>query len=231
MAKQVPVMDEETGKQKVDEQGNKVFAVEELSSPYCNYFKLYNAKQFENFPELEKPNLMERWNDKELLDVADKFIASSECPISEVNKNINAYLPRTDEIYLVPREQFKSAESFLGTVLHEMSHSTGHEKRLNRELTIFKDSKNEKNDKERYAMEELVAELSTTFIEADLGINLDFQSEDHLAYMGSWIDTLKKEPNILYKVCKSANMSSELIMDNYNLELEKNRDYMEDQAI
>lgn len=225
--KKVPDIDEKTGEQKIDEKGNKIFKIEELSRPICNYFKVYNAKQFIDFPELEENiNLMEDWKNDEkqmkILNIADNFINSSKCLINEVNRNTNAYSPVLDEIFIVPRKQFKSAEDFLGTVLHEMSHSTGHETRLNRGF-----GKEVTKNKE-YAMEELIAELSTTFLEAELGINLEFENTEHLDYLGSWIETLKEDPNILYKICKEASMASEYLFENYQLELEKTKDYEEE---
>ena len=224
--KKVPVLDEKTGKQKIDEQGEKIFTLQSLDRPLCKYFKVYNATQFENFPKLENNvNLMETWKDDEkqmkLLSIAEDFIESSECPINEVEKNRNCYIPSIDEIYVVPRKQFESAEGFLSTVLHEMNHSTGHKNRLNRNF------ENKVSKENEYAMEELVAELSTTFLEADLGINLEFESTEYLDYLGSWIETLKEDPNILYKVCKEANMASEYLFENYTRKLEKKKDFYE----
>ncbi len=224
--RKTPVIDEETGKEKLDENGNKIYKIKELKKPLCKYFKLYNAEQFENFPKKENNNLMENWKHEEkqmfLLDIADNFITSSECPIHEIDRNKNCYIPSIDEIHLVPRKQFKSAEAFLGTLLHEMAHSTGDFKRLNRG---FKNN----IDKNEYAMEELIAELSTTFLEADLGINLEFENTEHLDYLGSWIDILKEDPNVLHKVCKNATEVSEFLMDNYERIRDREKYYQEDE--
>lgn len=226
--KKVPIIDENTGKQKVDEKGKEIFEIQELNRPLCTFFKVYNAKQFENFPELDINLPMDKWKEDEkeleILKMTDNFINSSECRINEINENINCYIPSIDEIEVMPREHFKSAEGFLGTVLHEMSHSTGHESRLNRNI------KNKFGDRE-YAMEELVAELSTIFLEADLGINLELENKEHINYIGSWIDCLKENPNILYDVCKKASMASDFLYENYEQELEKSKDFEYEEAI
>lgn len=219
--KKVPVMDKESGKQLIDENGNKMFKIKKLDRPLCTFFKLYNAKQFENFPELDFSYPMENWKDddiqKEILNIADDFINSSECPIHEINSETNCYIPSIDSIKVMPRKHFNSAEAFLGTLLHEMVHSTGHESRLNR---VFKGGYGSRN----YAIEELTAELATTFLEADLGINLDFDNKEHINYIGSWIECLKENPNILYDVCKNATIASEFLIENYNKELEIKRE-------
>lgn len=213
------VIDKDTGKQKIDEIGKKVYKKVELERPICTYFVLFNAKQFENFPELEKQeNEIEQLSKDErelaIYDLADNFIQSSECKIEEIHLNKNCYIPNDDRILIVPRINYKSAEGFLGTLLHEMSHSTGHESRLNRKIKNRFGS----ND---YAMEELVAELSCTFLEAELNINLDFSNTNHLDYLGSWIDTLKENPKILYEVAKEASKATEYLLENYERVLQK----------
>ena len=45
------------------------------------------------------------------------------------------YRPSTDEVHLPEREKFKSTQSFYDTAFHEIGHSTGHESRLNRDLS------------------------------------------------------------------------------------------------
>ena len=89
-----------------------------------------------------------------------------------------------------------------------MSHSTGNEKRLNRDIkNIF--------GTEKYALEELTAELSCVFLEAELDMDIDFTRQDHINYFNSWIKALKNDPNELYKVCSNASKSCSRLMDNY----------------
>ena len=73
----------------------------------------------------------------------------------------------TDIITLPEQKAFKSTEgtakqNYYGTKLHEISHWTGHESRLNRNLS--------KKDKIRYAKEELIAEFTATLLSAYYGI-------------------------------------------------------------
>ena len=177
----------------------------ELSRPIINYFYLYNASQIEGIPPYIEPKKEEQSN---VLEMADSFIVSSECPIEEKFQEKAFYSPFDDKITLPPRKFFKSDEAFLGTLLHEMSHSTGNEERLNRDI------KN-RFGTEKYAIEELTAELSCVFLEAELDKDIDFTRQDHINYFNSWIQVLKNDPNELYKVCSNASKSCNRLMDNY----------------
>lgn len=199
------VIDEETGEVEKDENGKDKYKMVELSRPIINYFYLYNASQIEGIPPYIESKNEEQSN---ILEMADSFIVSSECPIEEKFQEKAFYSPFDDKITLPPRKFFKSDEAFLGTLLHEMSHSTGSEKRLNRDI------KN-RFGTEKYAIEELTAELSCVFLEAELDKDIDFTRQDHINYFNSWIQALKNEPNELYKVCSNASKSCNRLMDNY----------------
>ena len=199
------VINEETGEVEKDEEGNEKRIMVDLQRPIINYFYLYNASEIEGFPPYIEPEKKEQSN---ILDVADSFIVSSECPIEEKFQEKAFYSPMEDKITLPPRKYFKSDEAFLGTLLHEMSHSTGNEKRLNRDImNLF--------GTEKYALEELTAELSCVFLEAELGMDIDFTRQDHINYFNSWIKALKDNPNELYKVCNNASKSCNRLMENY----------------
>lgn len=198
-----------------DEDGNEKKTIINLRKPIVYYFTLFNAEQIEGIPKLEKKQM----NETELGKVADDFIKSSECEIVEKVQDEAYYIPSEDKIVLPPREYFKSEESFLGTLFHEMSHSTGHPTRLNRDIV------NEFGTVE-YAKEELRAELGAMFIEADL--NLDFKENvnaDHTNYLKSWISVLEDNPDELFKAGNDSSKISERLIDNYNkcIQLENNK--------
>ena len=95
-----------------------------------------------------------------------------------------------------------------------MCHSTGHESRLNRDLTGFYGTK-------KYSKEELVAELGSVFTQARLNIQLEGEHfNDHTAYLKSWIGALKNDPSELFRAATKAEAASERLYNNY-LEREK----------
>lgn len=185
--------------------------VVKLKRPIVNYFTVFNAEQIDGVPELEVKEL-ER---NEVLNIAEKFIASSECPIKEVEQDRAFYSPSEDCITLPPRNSFINQEAFLGTALHEMVHSTGHSSRLNRNIENTFGT-------EQYALEELRAELGAFFIEADLEIDITSEHfNSHTEYLESWITALKNDPNELFRACKDAEEAAGLLEGNYELYIEK----------
>jgi antirestriction protein ArdC len=80
-----------------------------------------------------------------------------------------------------PFETFRDAESYAATLAHELCHWTKHDKRLARDFGRLR------HGDEGYAREELVAELGSAFLCADLGITPEVRP-DHAAYIASWLD-------------------------------------------
>ena len=106
------------------------------------------------------------------------------------------YRPRTDEIVLPPSHLFFDKYSYYATQLHELCHATGNKKRLNRDFS---------NDEENYAREELVAEISSSFLMPK--INIDVKAvhyENHKRYIQYWIKILKEQPAELFKAINEA---------------------------
>ncbi len=193
-----------------DENGKIIEKEERLAKPFPTYFTVFNAEQIEGIPPLELITA-----DKEqTYEIAEDFIASSECPVKELAQERAFYSPSKDEIVLPLREAFKSKEAFLRTTLHEMGHSTGHPSRLNRDqINVF--------GSPEYAKEELVAELCSIFTQARLNIKLEGEHfNDHTAYLKSWIGVLKNDPSELFRAATKAEAASERLYNNY-LEREK----------
>ena len=197
---------DENGKVVKDATGNPMKEIVELERPICRSFSLFHASQIEGMPELK---MEAAWEKTDLSDIADQLIASSECPIYERNQGRAYYSITRDEIVLPPREVFKDEASFVKTVLHEMGHSTGSENRLHREYGYEFGS-------EKYAQEELVAELSALFVESDLGLNLQAEHyEDHSDYLKSWISALKNDYSVLFTAVAEAEKATDRIISRY----------------
>jgi len=66
------------------------------------------------------------------------------------------------------------------TLAHELTHWTAHPSRLARELGQALSATR------AYAAEELIAEMGSAFVSADLGITPEVR-EDHAQYLGHWL--------------------------------------------
>lgn len=117
------------------------------------------------------------------------------------------YNPKTDETVLPPKNVFVDKYSYYATQLHELCHSTGNEKRLNRKFNI--------GDKKEYAREELVAEISSSFLMQKLNVDVKAEHYDnHKTYIQSWINILENKPNELFRAINESNKVVDYIKDN-----------------
>ncbi|MCR4716373.1 MAG: hypothetical protein K5656_04250, partial [Lachnospiraceae bacterium] len=123
------------------------------------------------------------------------------------------YRPSEDSITMPPIESFWAEYNYLSTFLHEAGHSTGHESRLNRDLTgIF--------GSEKYAKEELRAEIASAFTTQAIGLEGTMSREhidNHKAYIQSWIAEIKNDPNELFKAIIDATKISDYLIEKGNL--------------
>lgn len=136
----------------------------------------------------------------------ERVIEDSQCPILYDGNGRNYYSPSSDEIHLTERAAFKSDEFFYNTALHEMAHSTGHNSRLNRKGGTF--------GSQAYAREELVAEMASVLIAAELGLNhSDRVMENSAEYVRSWAKLIRENPQTLIDAAFDASKATDYICD------------------
>ncbi len=168
------------------------------------YYCVFNGDVIEGIPEREKnvedpsgkniraENLLQYWSDNEA-----KIIYGGDEAF---------YRSSTDEIHLPDREKFVNKREEYSTGIHEVGHSTGHEKRLNRNLGDGFGS-------DTYAEEELRAEIASMFILQDLGIESgENQIQNNSAYIKYWHDKIKEDPNVLFRAIADAEKITKYVM-------------------
>ena len=117
------------------------------------------------------------------------------------------YSLKRDEVSVPPRGQFQDEKGYYGTLLHEIGHATGAEKRLNREGITG----NHRFGSEGYAKEELRAEIFSVFMAAQIGIPHD--ETRHKAYIQSWAEALKKDKNEIFRAAAEAGKAVDYVLD------------------
>lgn len=101
-------------------------------------------------------------------------------------------------------EAFRDAESFYATLAHESTHWTKHPSRLDRNL-----GRKQWGD-EGYAREELVAELASAFLCADLGITPEVVP-DHASYIANWLTVLKNDKRAIFSAAAHAQKAVDFL--------------------
>lgn len=161
-------------------------------------FTVFNAEQIEGMPP--PPELKLR-TDQEIHEECERLIADSGADIQHGGDRA-FYRPATDEIRLPEKGQFHSDSAYYATALHELGHWTGHESRLDRDLTGGFRS-------ESYAREELRAEIASFMVSQRLGIGHD--PSRHASYLNSWIKIVEEDPKAILKACSDAEKICEYL--------------------
>ena len=172
------------------------------------FYQVFNAAQCKGLPAYDKPQMSSEEQSRQI-NLIENVIKNSAAPISYDGGSRAYYNTKTDSIHLPKVSDFKTMQDYYATALHEIAHSTGHSSRLNRDFTGGFGSEN-------YAVEELRAELSSVFMQLDLGLQLEGQHiENHGAYLSSWLKAVKDDKNILFKTIKDAEKISDYVVENY----------------
>jgi antirestriction protein ArdC len=114
------------------------------------------------------------------------------------------YSPTSDEITMPEPGLFRDLDHYRATLAHELSHWTGHETRLARQM-------GGRFGSEAYAMEELVAELSSAILGAELGLPVD-HLDHHASYLASWLKVLKADSRAILTVAAKAEEAASLLL-------------------
>lgn len=155
---------------------------------------VFNVAQVDGYEPLPPPILapIERHN------AADLFIRASAASIHHDSDHAS-YIPSRDEIHLPPEGAFLDAHGYYGVALHELVHWTGHPSRCARDLR-------NRFGSEAYAAEELIAELGSAFLCAEIGISPEPRI-DHARYIDSWLKVLKSDKRAIFTAAAKANQA------------------------
>ena len=119
------------------------------------------------------------------------------------------YSPAQDLVRMCSARYCVSDERYHETLLHELIHSTGHAKRLNR---FAEEGTTHEFGSTTYAAEELVAEIGAAFLCARAGI---FQAvEDNAAaYIASWLGKLRNDKALVVRAAGKAQKAAAWILN------------------
>lgn len=172
--------------------------------PLRKYYRVFNGDIIEGIPEREKHEI-EQSGYSERAEAILKLWSETESPI--IYGGSQAYYHKgTDKIHLPRKEDFYSMQEYYSTALHEVGHSTGHEKRLNRNM-------GDGFGTPSYAEEELRAEIASMFIAQDLEIEMgENHIQNNAAYIESWKEKIKDNPNVLFEAIAEADKIAKFVM-------------------
>lgn len=167
---------------------------------YCNITYVFNGSLIEGIPKKNISKILSIKPNDYIRKIIRKLNVNYE------EKGDKAFYDLVGDKVVIPSlDKFLDEYSCYATQLHELSHSTGHESRLNRlEIRNIED----------YAKEELIAEISSSFLMQKLNVTPKMEDyNNHKAYIQSWIKLLNDKPNELFKAINESTKVYNYIED------------------
>jgi len=178
--------------------------------PMIRYYNVYNGADIENIDfKLDELQIGRAVPDSATENRAAQLIVENypNPPAIKHEGNQAYYNPASDYIKLPKQEQFDTVNDYYRTLFHELTHSTGHNKRLNRGIHLML-------EKDDYAKEELVAEFGAVFLSAWAGI-MWYNNKNHAAYLKGWNSAIKeaqKDNKFLMRAASLAQQATDYIL-------------------
>lgn len=118
------------------------------------------------------------------------------------------YRTSTDTVSVPAASRFHTAEDYYATLFHELTHSTGHAKRLDRATLTEKAS----FGSAPYAKEELVAELGAAFLSNAAGLDLTRTEPSTASYLANWLQALRGDKRLIISTASQAQRAANHIL-------------------
>jgi antirestriction protein ArdC len=170
--------------------------------PFLKRFTVFNADQCEDLPAAIAPPPQSVADHQEcVLPQAEALIRATGADI-RIGGTRAFYIPSADFIQVPPPSAFFEPINWHRTVCHELGHWSGHESRLDRDMTGDFGSPS-------YAREELVAEMSCAFVCAALAI---VPTVRHADYLGAWLEVLREDNRAIIRAASAASKAADYLL-------------------
>src|ERR671915_1559348 len=175
----------------------------EKQIPLLRYYLVWNVEQCDglDLPALETHKV-------DVIAQAEAIVAGMSNPpkISFDGGDKAYYVPASDSVHLPVKDNFDSAGEYYSTIFHELTHSTGHQSRLNRptltEVVPFGSA--------TYSKEELVPEFGAAFLCAHTGIETTINNS--AAYINGWLRKLQSDPKLAVLAASQGQKAADHIL-------------------
>ena len=170
--------------------------------PYLKQSVVFNKTQLVDYKPEESKDQTPQKGFAEKIDTVESFVFNTKVIVEQPYPKA-CYNRVTDKIAMPDRSAFidtdhcSATEGYYATLLHELTHWTGHPSRLNRTF-------GKRFGDKQYALEELVAELGAAFTTTEFGLSRP-EKENHASYIAHWLDVLRENK---YAVVAAASEAS-----------------------
>jgi antirestriction protein ArdC len=173
---------------------------ENRTSAFLRYYTVFNLEQTEGLKALlalppARP-----------IESAEAIIAGMPNPPAYQQGFLACYSPSSDTVTMPSPAAFHSRAEYYSTMFHELTHATGHAKRLAREGF----DRPVEFASESYSREELVAEMGSAMLCGVAGIEQATMANS-AAYLKSWISRLKSDSRLIISAASAAQKAADHI--------------------
>jgi antirestriction protein ArdC len=184
----------------------------EKRSVLCRYYTVFNSEQCEGL-RLQPLQPVEDQPQVDPIQSCEQVVSDWQTkPAIRHGGDKACYSKNLDYVQMPDRSSFEGAEEYYSTLFHELTHSTGHPERLNRQtLTEF-----ERFGDANYSREELVAEMGAAFLAGYCGIE-NRTINNSTAYLASWLKALQDDSRLVLVAAGQAQRAADLILGHQSL--------------
>ena len=175
--------------------------------PFLRYYKVFSIADVDGL----EPRRQQVSFQHDPIEAAEAVIAAYEqredtLHIHYTDSDRAFYRPSTDEVSVPGKELYPNLAEFYSTLFHELTHSTGHPKRLNRLKgpAFFGD--------EQYSKEELCAEIGAALLSGHCGIDNSAAANNSVAYLQSWLSALRNDMTLIVSAASKAQRAVDYIL-------------------
>ncbi|SES13578.1 protein of unknown function [Sphingobium sp. YR768] len=167
---------------------------------FLKRFTVFNTDHCEGLGD-QSMTAVTTWNEALTLPVAQALIEATGADI-RIGGGEAYYAPQDDYIRVPRPEHFHQPINWFRTVFHELGHLSGHRSRLDRLPDTGFGSP-------AYAREELIAELASAFLCAELGI---VPTVRHADYLGAWLAVLREDSKAIFRAASQASKAADYLL-------------------
>ena len=175
--------------------------------PFLRYYNVFHVDQCEGIRAKYVRELTESASPDETAEsLISGYIAREGVTLEHQEGNRAYYQPSTDTVVLPLMKQFAESSEYYSTAFHELTHSTGHMKRLARidSPAAF--------GSESYSKEELIAELGASALVHHCKLETPSSFRNNTAYIQNWLQVLKNDKRFIVSAAGKAEKAVNLIL-------------------
>ena len=177
--------------------------------PILRYYRVFHISQVNGIEPQEDTNINVNSDSEDFCEAeqaVERYLKNAAINYKVSGKSKACYSPLTDTIEVPEYKQFVNMNEYYSTFFHEIIHSTGHETRLNRDMKNGFGS-------EKYAKEELVAELGSIFLNNHYHVETSDTFTNSSAYIQSWLKALKDDKKLIVTASTQAEKAAHYVLE------------------